>query len=266
MAIIIIFSHLTLPMMINCNRWRDVSRAFIALPVIFFLTSLSSSAQQGRLAANTPGNSKVQPVAGNDKDLFGIKGRYIQNKGQYGDTLANYGAMGKILYGYEGLGMPVLFTAKGAIHLQRKQKTLSYEERERMEERGMTKEQIRKSNPAVDRVITVQWINANPDVEIIAEDAAEGYHVYGLQLQKATAYKKLTYKEIYPGIDAVYSFIKGEKPGYEFSLIVKPGADIAKVKMRYAGDVKSIRQDKNGRLIINSDIDGVIQSAPLFLY
>jgi len=253
-------------MMINCNRWREVSHPFITLPVIFFLTTLTSSAQQASLAVNTPVNSKVQPVAGNDKDLFGIKGRYIQNKGQYGDTLANYGTMGNILYGYEGLGMPVLFTAKGIIHLQRKQKTLSYGERERMEERGMSKEQIRKSTPAVDRVITIEWVNANPKAEIIAEDATKGYHVYGLQLQKATAYKKLTYKEIYPGIDAVYSFIKGEKPGYEFSLIVKPGADITKVKMRYAGDVKSVWQDKNERLIISSDIDGIIQSVPLCFY
>ncbi len=252
--------------MVNCNRWRGASCDIIALSVIFFLISFSLSAQQDRLAVNNPVNNKVKPVAGNDKDIFGIKGRYIQNKGQYGDTLAKYAAMGKILYGYEGLGMPVLFTAKGVIHLQRKQKKLSYEERERMEERGMSKEQIRKSNPATDRVITIEWINANPGAEMIAEDAAPGYHVYGLQLQKAAAYKKLIYKELYPGIDIVYSFIRGEKPGYEFSLIVKPGSDITKVKMRYAGNVKTIRQDKNGRLIISSDIDGLIQSAPLCFY
>lgn len=253
--------------MINCNRWRDVLFTFITLPVIFFLASLRIAAQQqARLAANNQDKKSVHPVAGNNKDLFGIKGRYIQNIGQYGDTLAGYAAMGKIQYGYEGLGMPVLFTAKGVIHLQRKQKTLSYEEREQMEERGMSKEQIRNSNPAIDRVIIFEWINANPVAEIIAEDAAEGYHVYGLQLHKAFAYTKLTYKEIYPGIDVVYSFINGEKPGYEFSLIIRPGADITKVKMRYAGDVKSIRQDKNNRLIISSDIDGIIQSAPLCFY
>jgi gliding motility-associated-like protein len=254
-------------MMINCNKRRDAVLTCITLPVIFLLVSFSLPAQQqARLAANNSVNNKVQSLAGNDKDLFGINGRYIQNKGQYGDTLVNYTAMGKILYGYEGLRMPVLFTAKGIIHLQRKQEILTYEEKERMEERGMSKEQIRKSNPAIDRVITVEWVNANPAVEIIPEDAAEGYHVYGLQLQKTPAYEKLTYKEIYPGIDAVYSFIKGEKPGYEFSLIVRPGADITKVKMRYGGDVKSIRQDKNGQLIISSDIEGIIQSAPLCFY
>lgn len=253
--------------MINCNRRGGVPGTFITLAVSLFLVSSRLHAQQRPLLPTTSSvDNKVHPVAGNDKDLFGINGRYIQNKGQYGDTLTNYTAMGKVLYGYEGLGMPVLFTAKGVIHLQRKQEVLTYEEKERMEKRGMSKEQIRKSNPAIDRVVTIEWIDANPAVEIIADDPAQGYHVYGLQLQKAAACRKLIYKEIYPGIDVVYSFLKAEKPGYEFSLIVRPGADVTKVKMRYAGDVKSINQDKKGQLIISSDIEGIIQSAPLCFY
>ena len=51
-------------------------------------------------------------------DAFG-GGRFISNIGQYNDSLTGFGSMGKILYGYEGLKMPVLFTPRGLIHLQR---------------------------------------------------------------------------------------------------------------------------------------------------
>ncbi|HNK28942.1 MAG TPA: hypothetical protein PKG65_08465, partial [Ferruginibacter sp.] len=53
-----------------------------------------------------------------NNDAFG-GGRFISNIGQYNDSLTGFGNMGKILYGYEGLKMPVLFTPRGLIHLQR---------------------------------------------------------------------------------------------------------------------------------------------------
>ncbi|HNG64113.1 MAG TPA: hypothetical protein PLK54_10180, partial [Ferruginibacter sp.] len=43
-----------------------------------------------------------------NNDAFG-GGRFISNIGQYNDSLTGFGSMGKILYGYEGLKMPVLF-------------------------------------------------------------------------------------------------------------------------------------------------------------
>lgn len=224
----------------------------------------NSVAQQ--LSINKQNNPILRSIAGNDADLFGTRTRYIQNIGQYGDTLANYGNMGKILYAYEGLGMPVLFTSKGIIHLQRKIKGPSHEEEERMERKGMKPEEIREKTVLNDRIITLEWINANPHPEIIAENFAQGYHIYGMLQQKAKAYKKLIFKNLYPGIDAEYCFTENKKAGYEYNLIVKPGADISAVKMKYGGDIKTIKQDKNGNLIIKSDIDGIMQSIPVCYY
>src|SRR5258705_5417801 len=92
------------------------------------------------------------------------------------------------------------------------------------------------------------------------------YHVYGLLPQKAHAFKKIIYKELYPGIDVVYSFIKTDKPGYEFSLVIKPGASVAAVKMRYGGDIRFLRSDKDGNLVIRSDIGSIHQSSPVSFY
>lgn len=246
------------------NSQIKLTQLFISSILFFSITLLPAHSQNITQKDNTViANKKQHALTGNNKDLFGTGSRYIKNVGQYGDTLANYGNMGSILYGYEGLEMPILFTTKGVIHLQRNQHQVSYEERAAMIAAGMTKEERKKKNTPPDRVITFEWLNANPNPEIVAEEIAEGYHVYGLIKQKAYAYKKVIYKNLYPGIDAVYSFIAGDKRGYEYSLEVTAGANMNKVRMKYGGDVKSIVIDKEGRLVIKSDIDAIIQSVPL---
>lgn len=203
-------------------------------------------------------------VAGTDVDLFGIGGHYIQNVGQYGKSYAGCGKMGNILYGYEGMGAPVLFTPKGLIHLLRNATQLSYERIERQER--TEKDKSTEQAGFTEKYITIEWLNANPHPEIIAEEMEAAYHVYGMLQQKAPAFKKIIYKELYPGIDVVYSFIKSDNPGYEFSLVIKPGANISAVKMQYGGDVKSLRIDKEGNLTIHSDIGSIHQSSPVSFY
>ena len=241
----------------------------IFLPLL--ITWGSSIAQVGNLTSNikAPKTSSLNSIAGNDSDLFGTRTRYIENIGQYGDTLAKYSRMGKILYGYEGLGMPVLFTSKGLIHLQRKTKKISYEEMERLatgpsgERKGLKAE---GNTMNIDRTITMEWVNANTNPQIIAEDLCHDYFSYGLLKNKAQAFKKIIYKELYPGIDLVYSFNENKKAGFEYSLVVSPGADISKIKMKYGGDVKNTTADKNGNLIIRSDIGDILISSAVCYY
>ncbi|HNR17471.1 MAG TPA: gliding motility-associated C-terminal domain-containing protein [Chitinophagaceae bacterium] len=246
-------------------------KPYTCLVLLPFLTLCSKLAAQDAITNSskkkkTVASHSLRAIAGNDADLFGLRGRYIKNIGQYGDTVAKQGRMGKVLYGYEGIGMPVLFTSKGVIHIHRKTKKISYEQREKSEREDVKKEEIRKRNASTERAISIEWLNANPRPEIIATDAAEGYHIYGMLPEKAMAFKKIVYKELYPGIDAEYSFIQSEKPGYEFSLVIRPGADVSRVKMRYAGDISSININAEGNLVINSDIDGFVQSMPVSYY
>jgi hypothetical protein len=60
----------------------------------------------------------------------------VQNIGQYGQQMLGQEDMGKILYGYEGMGMPVLFTQKGLVILQRKIVPLSKSATEALEKRS----------------------------------------------------------------------------------------------------------------------------------
>jgi hypothetical protein len=190
---------------------------------------------------------------------------FVENVGQYGKTMEGFTNMGAIQFGYENLGMPILFTAKGLVHLQRKVEKITKEEEEKLEKAGRPEEEIERKKNITDRTITMEWVGANENVQIIKEEKTYDYHTYGLLTEKAYGYKKITYKNLYDGIDVVYSFVNN-KLGFEYSLLVQPGADLSKVKMKYGGDVKSITTNAKGNLIVKSDIEGIEETIPVSYY
>jgi len=48
------------------------------------------------------------------------------------------------------------------IHLQRKIVGISHQEEERLESQGMPEEEIERKRVITDRVITMEWVGANP--------------------------------------------------------------------------------------------------------
>ena len=197
---------------------------------------------------------------------FNSAGSFIENKGQYGTTYKSQETMGNILYGFEGHDMPILFTKKGIIFLQRKVESISHREKEKLEKQGIPEEELENKKTVTDRAITMEWLGANENIEIVQEEKTYDYHTYGLIQEKAYGYKKITYKNLYNGIDLVYNFRNKSKIGFEYSLHVAAGADISKIKMLYGGDVKKIKLNKQGCLIVDSDIDGIDQSIPITYY
>ena len=210
-------------------------------------------------------NKLVQFVTGKKAGLFGKASTFIENIGQYGNEVAGHPQLGRILYGFEGSGMPVLFTTKGIVYLQRKMNETDEEELEKMEEEGKLDHEEGMKLQYTDRIIAMEWLNGNSNPVVEAEEPLPFYHTYGLINRKAKSFKKITYKDIYPGIDLIYSFIE-EKQGFEYSLLVHPGADAAAVSIQFGGDIKEIKLDPAGDLWISSDIDTIRQTSPLGLY
>jgi len=209
------------------------------------ITLLSLSLLLSNLHAQIPPRSHRGTASsfhrlGNTADPFGIKTVFIENKGQYGDTVPHYGYMGKILFGYEGWGLPVLFTSRGLIYLHKQ-----------------------GSNAA--KVITMEWLGANTHPEVVEEDRAPGIHSYGRLTTSAGGFRKLTFRNLYPGIDVEYSFIPGRQDGFEYRIIVQPGAEMSKISMVYGGDAVNMR-DSLGSLVVSSGIDRIIETAPVCYY
>lgn len=207
-------------------------------------------------------------LKGNDNDIYGVRKRFIENKGQYGDTYVSLPSMGTIKYAYEGFDVPVLFTSKGIIYLHRKVKGPTLEEKE-IEERKRKKkkkeEEIEELN-IITKAVSVEWVDANSNVEVIAESPTSEYHTYGFRPEKARAYKTITYRNIYNNIDVVYRFREDNIAGYEYIVVVKPGGDLSSVKMRYGGDVRRIRKDTNGNLILKTSAGYTHESYPVSFY
>lgn len=196
---------------------------------------------------------------------FESHGSFIQNIGQYKDQLTGFSQMGRIVFAYEGLNMPVLITTRGLIHLQRKTKKISSGEWIDLRKKGWKDKDILQANSTT-RTIGMEWVNANPNPVIVTEQEDGGYLSYLFLKEKARTFRKIIVKELYPGIDLVYSIDATRKAGFEYSLLVQPGADVSKVKIRYSGDVKVSRLSSNGNLVVSSDIEDINVSAPSSFY
>jgi hypothetical protein len=221
------------------------------------------------ISTTSKGNNpsvKVQTASVTAEPSIANTSVFIKNIGQYGETMKGYEEMGNIKFGYEGLDMPILFTPKGLIHLHRKYERISHSEEEKLEKLGIPEEEIERRLIITDRVITMEWIGANTEAEIITAEKTTDYHTYGTLQDKAYGYKKIIYKNMYPGIDLVYSFTHKGQLGFEYSLLIKPGADLSVVKLKYGGDIKKIKTDRQGNLIIHSDVDGISSTAPVSYY
>ena len=248
----------------GCQSYAFIRSFTILFSFLVFLFNTSVAQQPAVPNPKTVFTTKNKNSS--NPDLFGTNSRFIENIGQYGETMPGYTQLGKIKFGYEGLNMPVLFTSKGLIHLQRKSEKLSHKEEEELEKAGVKEEEIEHKRNITDRTITMEWIGINENAEIIAEEKTTNYYTYGLLTQKAYGYKKIIYKNAYPGIDIVYSFTNINKLGFEYSLVAAPGADLSVVHLKYGGDVKSIKTDSKGSLVVNSDIDGISTTIPVSYY
>jgi guanyl-specific ribonuclease Sa len=229
---------------IAANLWLLLSIFSVAQTKSITSTKLIDASEQNNNAANV----------------------FIDNIGQYGKEISKFESMGKVKYGYEGFSMPILFTPKGIIHLQRKVSNISQKEEERLEKQGVPEYEIERRRNVIDRTITMEWVGINKDVEIIVEKKSNFYQTYGLLTEKAFGYKKIIYKNAYPNIDIVYSFTPNNKEGFEYSIIAQAGADLSSVKIKYGGDVKKIAADIEGNLIIKSDIESITSTLPISYY
>ncbi len=104
--------------------------------------------------------------------------------------------------------------------------------------------------------------NANPQVTF--SDKQQTYFNYFLGNDpakwkgKVPAYSAIRYDELYPGIDLqVYS----HEFSMKYDLMVSPGANPQMIQVRYDG-VETI-EERNGRLIIRTSVNEVIEQAPI---
>jgi len=207
----------------------------------------------------------ISIYAQNSSDLWQVEWTYpkqfIENKGQFDnrDRLPN----SKILYAVDHGAIQIFFTKEGVTY--RLDNKIKNPDKNR--KKGERPKLICNSD-----YIYMKWEGANPDVEIVAEGAQKDYHTYSMlgddresyyDLRNINGYKKITYKNLYQGIDVEYVF--HPKTGIKYSLYVKPGADVSQVKMLYDKS-RNLSINTKGNLIIATSYGDIIEHAPLTFY
>lgn len=184
---------------------------------------------------------------------------FIENKGQFNERNSANGH--EIEYAADFGSSQIYFTKKGLIyHFEKKEKNKKRKEGDRSQPKYFyTRE-----------VVNMRWENANPDVQLIAEEKSTGHYSYVFHekgeiknINNINGFKKLVYKNLYPNIDV--EFVFHSETGIKYSVFLHPGADISAFKMMYP-DVKFINVNENGQLIISTTFGDIIEQVPFTFY
>jgi hypothetical protein len=123
------------------------------------------------------------------------------------------------------------------------------------------------SNPDVTAyMMNVTLLGANAHAQAVSQDKAvyeEHYYLAnsGSNGIAASAYNKITYKDVYPNIDWVL-YVKNGKVEYDF--VVRPGGDVSKIQLQY-GDATSLNTTADGGIAAETPM-GKVQEKKPFAY
>ncbi|HEY0029340.1 MAG TPA: SBBP repeat-containing protein, partial [Bacteroidia bacterium] len=186
---------------------------------------------------------------------------FIQNKGQILDQ--NNQQNKEVLFLYCGKGIKIqlrksgysyeLFKVQDLPHSNPGQKIQDIQE--------LLKTKI--SNCRAD----IDFIGGNPAAEIIAEQQSEGscnYFTGGKRISDVHSFRKVTYKNIFPNTDIEFIITDDQGAPFKYNIILKPGADIKKVKFLIQG--ASEITTKRGDLSVSLPMGKIHESIPASYY
>ncbi len=191
---------------------------------------------------------------------------FIENLGQFNNQFKH----GKRINFCFDNGTKIFLMPDGLVYSMEKREEENERENEKRhqglsshsEEREEEERENRAQRKPEVIMVYMHWKGCNPDVVVETSNPQEGYYTYsGKPGIEAKAYKKITYKNIYPNIDVEY-LIPKDKSGIKYNLILRPGADISKIKMLYSGDIKKLKTDKEGNMLIETDAGEITDHAP----
>ena len=173
---------------------------------------------------------------------------FIENRGQF---QSHTGSADNIRFAWQGEEGYYFFTPKGVVFELEKKTMKSKTEQEKAARKqrkleGFTAEEFR----AFDRsgrkisfereVLRCEWMGASANPEIVPEEEVSFYYNFSYftpdggtkDIHQVPAYKKLRYKQVYPGIDVVYEI--HPESGIKYSLHLQPGADPSNIQLYYS--------------------------------
>ncbi len=135
---------------------------------------------------------------------------------------------------------------------------------ELMHKHGMKFDQTKQSDFTLhSHAYKVEFLNGTTNPEIIADKPLPGYNNYFIGNDPSKwgtdckVYQGITVKNVYPNVDVRYYSNAG---AVQYDLIVKPGADISRIALKYHGADKL--EIKNKELIVHTSVGDLKELSP----
>lgn len=198
---------------------------------------------------------------------------FIENIGQFNDQ--ENSSTGKIRYAIDFGATRIFFGDKGVSYSFLEATKIPQEERDALRakmaqypaERKKYEKLVGKFLFKTD-LVNMVWDNASTSVQLIGQDETADYHNYSYNNGKgeivgasgAKGFKKIMYKDLYPGIDVEY--VIHPEIGVKYAVIVHPGADPSEVRMIYDKDISLLE----GKIKIPTQFGNIVDHEPYSFY
>jgi Beta-propeller repeat len=109
--------------------------------------------------------------------------------------------------------------------------------------------------------LDLRFVGANPDAELVAADRGTGrvnYFIGGESHTDLPTYGRVVYRDLWPGIDMVFS---GRGGGLDYELRLRPGAKLSDIRLAYAG-AEGVSLGRGGDLVIDTPLGALRDAAP----
>jgi large repetitive protein len=209
-------------------------------------------------------------VAWIDQTDFSKSHAFVPNYGQFSDIPGL--EKKEILFGMEGNGTEIYFTHTGLIYRISDRVRVSEREFEEYRESHFVAEaqeerMEREHAFYITKTVLVEmnFEGCDPNAQLVSEDQTGFYFNYFRPLidrenviGQVYGFKKITYKNLYPGIDVEYTI--HPEGGIKYACVLNVGANPAAIKMTYSG--AKIRSDKNGNISIATELGNITDHSP----
>ena len=179
---------------------------------------------------------------------------FIENKGQWDSRVRFTGAIP---------GGTFFIHQDGFTVVQHNSADLSQMQESLHSHAGSSEKAMTQKNTLRSHAYKVQFVNGSGKAQIIADKALSTYNNYfiGNDPSKWAAnckiYLGITLKDVYPNVDVRYYSGNGQ---LKYDLLVKPGADVSKIALKYEG-VDKLEVQK-GELVVKTSVGSVKELAP----
>lgn len=215
--------------------------------------------------------AQVRPAGGNWVSRSAVPKAFIENKGQFSERS---GIPEQEILCMAEFGPQLYFTPRGILFSMSKGAEMTEDEkkkflkpREGKREYGEGEEKPKFMSHTY--FMHMEWVGADPKVKTVLEKKVKEYWNYldpddrTKSINRVGGYQKLTYLELYPGIDVEYVF--HPEQGLKYSLILHPGADVSVVKMKYS-NARNIFKDGAGNICYSTEAGSITDHAPETFY